>query len=97
MNTTPLCLPSPVPLLETALSLAVQLLIARHPDLLLPEDVPRIRSPPSLRGARAIVSLINVLFAELARYSALDAHGEPPALVHPASEPPATATDDIPF
>jgi hypothetical protein len=66
---------SPIPLLEVALTLAIQLLIARHPDLLLPDDVPRIRAPPSLRSARAIVALGDALLGELARYDALD----PPA------------------
>jgi hypothetical protein len=79
---------SPIPLLEAALALAIQLLIARHPDLLLPDDVPRIRAPPSLRSARAIVSLGNALLAQLAQYDALD----PPAGVRGAG-----GVDDIPF
>jgi hypothetical protein len=64
--------PNPVALLEAALALAIQLLIARHPDLLLPDDVPRLHPPPALRSARAIVALGNAMLAELARYDALD-------------------------
>jgi hypothetical protein len=82
---------SPIPLLEVALTLATQLLIARHPDLLLPDDVPRIRAPPSLRSARAIVALVDALLGELAHYDALD----PPAGVRHARD--ATATNDLPF
>jgi hypothetical protein len=64
--------PNPVALLEAALALAIQLLIARHPDLILPDDVPRIHPPPTLRSARAIVALGNALLAELAHYDDLD-------------------------
>jgi hypothetical protein len=85
------CALSPIPLLEAALTLAIQLLIARHPDLLLPDDVPRIRAPPTLRCARAIVALGDALLAELARYDALD----PPVGVHNARA--GTAADDFPF
>jgi hypothetical protein len=88
--------PSPVPLLDTALALAVQLLIARHPDLLLPDDVPRIRAPPGLRRARAIVTLVNLLLGELAYYDALEqaVDARPPARVRDSVLDPA---DDIPF
>jgi hypothetical protein len=82
---------SPIPLLEVALSLAIQLLIARHPDLLLPDDVPRIRAPPSLRSARAIVALGDALLGELARYDALD----PPLGARHART--GHAGDDFPF
>src|SRR5262249_1601225 len=80
--------PSPAPLLEAALALAIQLLIARHPDLLLPDSVPRIRPPPGLRNPRPIAALANALLAELAHYDAL----EPPA-----ATPATDASDEIPF
>lgn len=81
--------PDPVPLLEVALALGVQLLVARPPDLLLPPDVPRIRAPPEWRAAQALVGIINAAFAVLADYTAArDAHA-PCAL--------RTADDDIPF
>jgi hypothetical protein len=83
--------PSPLPLLEVSLLLAVQLLIARHPDLLLPDDVPRIRAPPILRSAHAIVALANTLLGELGHYDALDL----PAGVRPLGR--AGAGDDFPF
>jgi hypothetical protein len=102
MNPKPQRSPSPVPLLDSALLLALELLVARHPDLLLPDDVPRLRPPPSLRAARAIVGLIEILLGELARYSELDIHGDAvPALRnHRAPEHVAAAPvpdDDIPF
>src|SRR5262249_3243564 len=59
-------------LLEAALALAIQLLIARHPDLLLLDDVPRLRPPPFLCAARAIVALGNALLGELAHDNVLD-------------------------
>jgi hypothetical protein len=102
MNPMPRRSPSPVPLLDSALVLALELLVARHPDLLLPPDVPRLRPPPTLRAARAIVGLIEMLLAELARYSELDIHGDaaPALLNHRAPEQVANAPvpdDDIPF
>jgi hypothetical protein len=102
MSPTPLLPPSPGPLLDSALILAIQLLVARHPNLLLPDDVQRIRPLPSLRAARAIVRLIDMLLAELAHYSALDDLDDAgPALdAHHAPDPVATTAgddDDIPF
>lgn len=88
MAPSPLRSPCPVALLEAALALAIQLLIARHPDLLLPDDVPRIRPPPGLRNARAIAALANTLLGELARYQALDL---------PVPSVAAAEPDDIPF
>jgi hypothetical protein len=90
MTTPPPSL-NPVPLLETALALAIQLLIARHPELLLPDDVPRIRPPPTLRSAHAIVALSNALLAELDRYDAL----EPPVGVDTPHDPERTTR--LPF
>ena len=80
--------PSPAPLLEAALALTIQLLVARHPDLLLPDTVPRIRPPPGLRNARAIVALSDALLAELAQYDALE-------LTAVASA--TDASDEMPF
>lgn len=102
MNPKPRRSPSPVPLLDSALLLALELLVARHPDLLLPDDVPRLRPPPSLRAARAIVGLIEMLLGELARYSELDICGDamPAPRNHRTSEQAANAPvpdDDIPF
>ncbi|MFO0579676.1 MAG: hypothetical protein U1A78_37225 [Polyangia bacterium] len=88
MAQPPLRSPSPTALLEAALALAIQLLIARHPDLLLPNDVPRIRPAPDLRNARAIVALGNALLGEIARYDALELR-----VAGPAND----AADDIPF
>jgi hypothetical protein len=84
-------------LLEAALVLAVQLLVARHPDLLLPEDMPRIRPPPGLNSARAIVALVNVLLAEIARYDDLERHADPAGLENGRATICTAAVDDIPF
>ena len=100
MNATPPCSPSPVPLLETALVLAAQLFIARHPDLLRPDDDPRNRPLPTLRAARALVGLVEVLLGELARYQALEAdeHPGPHLPIHRVPDSDATTPDnDIPF
>jgi hypothetical protein len=80
-------LPDPAPLLEAALLASAQLLIARHPDLLLPPDVPRLRPPPPLRAASALLGLIDTLLGALVDYNALQA---PPL-------PSAIADDELPF
>jgi hypothetical protein len=102
MNPKPRRSPSPVPLLDSALLLALELLVARHPDLLLPDDVPRLHPPPSLRAAQAIVGLIEMLLGELARYSELDISGDagPDPRNHRAPQHAVAAPipdDDIPF
>jgi hypothetical protein len=80
-------LPDPAPLLEAALLASAQMLIARHPDLLLPPDVPRLRPPPPLRAARALLGLIDTLLGALVDYTAVQT---PPL-------PSSTADDEIPF
>jgi hypothetical protein len=78
--------PDPALLLEAALLVSAQLLLARHPDLLLPPDMPCVRPPPALRVARALLGLINALLGTLTEYRAINA---PP--------PPIDTGDDIPF
>jgi hypothetical protein len=80
-------LPNPAPLLEAALLISAQMLIARHPDLLLPPDVAVLRPPPPLRAARALLGLIDALLGALVDYTAI----ETPPL------PSLTADDEIPF
>lgn len=80
-------LPDPAPLLEAALLASAQMLIARHPDLLLPPDVEVLRPTPPLRAARALIGLINALLGTLADYTAIQ---NPPL-------PSPTADDEIPF
>jgi hypothetical protein len=79
--------PDPAPLLEAVLLASAQMLIARHPDLLLPPDVPVLRPPPPLRAARALIGLINALLGALGDYNALQT---PPL-------PPLSTSDEIPF
>src|SRR6185437_4116801 len=64
-------LPDPAPLLEAALLASAQMLIARHPDLLLPPDVAVLRPPPPLRAARALLGLIDTLLGALVDYNAI--------------------------
>ena len=80
-------LPDPAPLLEAALLASAQMLIARHPDLLLPPDVTVLRPPPPLRAARAVLGLIDTLLGALVDYTAI----ETPPLPSP------TADDEMPF
>ena len=80
-------LPDPIPLLEGALLLSTQLLIARHPDLLLPPEVRRRHAPPRMRAARALVGLIHALLGALADYRS----------IHAPSYPPPCPRDEIPF
>jgi hypothetical protein len=80
-------LPDPAPLLEAALLASAQMLVARHPDLLLPPDVPRLRPPPPLRAARALLGLIDTLLGALVDYNAIQ--------TPPLSSP--TADDELPF
>lgn len=79
--------PDPAPLLEAALLASAQMLIARHPDLLLPPDVPRLRPPQTLRAARAVMGLVEALLGALVEYNAMN---------NPSLPAPAT-NDDIPF
>lgn len=79
--------PDPAPLLEAALLAGAQMLIARHPDLLLPPEVPRRRPPHTLRTARAVMGLVEALLGALGEYNAIN---------NPAV-PSSAARDDIPF
>lgn len=79
--------PDPAPLLEAALLASAQMLIARHPDLLLPHDVPRLRPPQTLRAAQAVMGLLEALLGALADYNA----------TRDAALPSSAMNDDIPF
>jgi len=96
-STTPL--PDPGPLLEAALLAGAQLLIAHHPDLLLPPEVSLLRPPPPLRAARALLGLINALLGALVDYNALQSAPPPPSSFPPPppSAPDCDESDDIPF
>ena len=79
--------PDPAPLLEAVLLASAQMLIARHPDLLLPPDVLTLRPPHPLRAARSLIGLINALLGALGDYNAL----------HNPPLQPLSTSDEIPF
>jgi hypothetical protein len=89
----PTSLPSdPIPLLEALLGLAIQLLIADNPDLLLPPEVPRLHPPQRLAHARLIVGLLRETHYALERYRDV----APRTQTLPARERDGLG-DDIPF
>jgi hypothetical protein len=90
--TAPLCLPDPLALIDATLTFTVQVLIAQHPELLLPPEVPILRPPPGLRAARHVLTAIKELHHVLESYQAMAA--DSPSRT--TSARPAGA-DDIPF
>jgi hypothetical protein len=74
---------APIALLEAALALTVQSLIARNPELLCESEA--LRQKPRALAARQIVALYREMHDALDEYRAL----LPPEY--------ATSTDDIPF
>ncbi len=80
-------LPELVALLEATLLVVIQLLIARHPDLLAPPEEITRNPPPPLYGARRILAAVRELNHALDSYR---------VLLHDL--PRSTAdNDDIPF
>jgi hypothetical protein len=78
-----------VALLEASLLFVIQLLIARHPDLLAaPEEAEDIRPDPPLYGARRILAAVREL------NNALDGYR---AVLHQLPRPTLDSDDDIPF
>jgi hypothetical protein len=79
-----------VTLLEASLLFVIQLLIARHPDLLAaPEEVEGLRPDPPLYGARRILAAVRELNNALDNYRAVF-HQLPRST-------PGRDDDDIPF
>lgn len=76
---------APLALLEAALAITVQALIARNPELLAGDDA--IRQVPLAAAAHNIVALYREMHDALSKYR---------ALLPPACEPQA-GFDDIPF
>lgn len=79
-------LPEPVALLDATLLFLIQVLIARHPDLLTPPDTPSPSPAPGLRAARRILDGVRELHQALELYR----------LCLPDVSP-AAGSDDIPF
>jgi hypothetical protein len=76
---------APLALVEAALAIAVQALIARNPELLLGEDAPA--PPPQVLAARSVIACYRDMQDAIERYR---------DLLPPPYEPVA-GTDDIPF
>jgi hypothetical protein len=76
---------APLALLDAALALAVQSLIARNPELLSENEA--LRQAPRVVAARHIVALYREMHDALDEYRAL----------LPTERQLATGTDDIPF
>jgi hypothetical protein len=78
-----------VTLLEASLLFVIQLLIARHPELLAaPEEAQCLRPDPPLYGARRILAAVREL------NNALDGYR---AVLHQLPRPSIGGDDDFPF
>jgi hypothetical protein len=84
-------LPAPLPLIEATLAFTVQVFLARHPELLLPPEVPVLHPPPSLRAARHVVAAIRELFYAIETSRSLLPN--PP----PRGTAPLAGEDEFPF
>lgn len=60
--------PEPLALIDATLLFTVQVLIARHPELLLPPEVPVLHPPPGLRAARRLLDGIRDLHRAITAY-----------------------------
>jgi hypothetical protein len=61
-------LPEPLALIDATLLFTVQVLLARHPQLLLPPEVPVLHPSPALRAARRLLDGIRELHRALETY-----------------------------
>ncbi len=61
-------LPEPIALIDATLLFAVQVLLARHPELLLPPEVVVLHPPPGLRAARCLLDGIRELHRAIETY-----------------------------
>lgn len=60
--------PEPLALIDATLLFTVQVLIARHPELLLPPEMPVLHPPPGLRAARRLLDGIRDLHRAIDAY-----------------------------
>ena len=67
-NTVTLHVPEPIALIDATLLFAVQVLLARHPELLLPPEVVVLHPPPGLRAARCLLDGIRELHRAIETY-----------------------------
>ena len=61
-------IPEPLALIDATLLFTAQVLIARHPELLLPPEVPVLHPPPGLRAARRLLDGIRELHRAMEAY-----------------------------
>ncbi|MGK4001466.1 hypothetical protein WMF31_02495 [Sorangium sp. So ce1036] len=84
--------PEPLALIDATLLFTVQVLVARHPELLLPPEVTLIHPPPGLRTARRLLEGIRELHRAIEAYRELltgeDSDRRPARPIEP---------DEIPF
>lgn len=82
--------PEPLALLDATLLFLVQVLLAHHPELLLPPELPEPRPPPGLRAAHGLLDGVRELHHALDVYRAAlpEAH---------AADGRGAVEDDIPF
>ncbi|MGH7345506.1 MAG: hypothetical protein ACREK4_11385 [Candidatus Rokuibacteriota bacterium] len=87
--------PEPLALLDATLLFLIQVLLARHPDLLAPPEAPVVHPAPGLRAARRIFDAVREVHHALEIYSVvpLDA----PEFSDDAHRPENVPDDDIPF
>ena len=65
-------IPEPLALIDATLLFLIQVLLAKHPDLVAPPDEPpEHRPPPALRTARHILDAIREVHYALETYRAL--------------------------
>ena len=88
--TVTLPIPEPLALLDATLLFVIQVLLARHPDLLAPPEEPAPYTP-DLRAARSIFEAVRELHTALDVYRTLRPDDPPWALGD------ELANDDIPF
>jgi len=60
--------PEPLALIDATLLFTVQVLIARHPELMLPPEVAVLHPPPGLRAARRLLDGIRELHRAIETY-----------------------------
>jgi hypothetical protein len=61
-------IPEPFALIDATVAFTIQVLIARHPELLLPPEVTVLHPPPGLRAARHIIEAIRHLHYAIETY-----------------------------
>lgn len=84
--------PEPLPLLQTTLAFTVQVLIARHPELLAPPEEALPRPTRVLAAARQVVAILEGLHYALEEYRA-----SLPIPPPPMRDVDPHLNDDIPF